>query len=80
MTPRSPSFSLGMPERFPPPYSIHELPEAFEVRDATGFKLTWFHFSVREVVGTNPDRMTRQQAYAFAKAFARLPELLNASA
>lgn len=66
-----------MPDRFPPPYTVHELSESWEVRDASGFAITWFHFRAREIVGTAADRMTKQQTYAFAKAFARLPELLG---
>jgi len=68
-----------MPARFPPPYTIHDTRSSWEVRDANGFAIVWFTYVERPVVGTGPDRMTRDQARRFAVNFARLPELLKAS-
>jgi hypothetical protein len=66
-----------MPSRFPPPWSIVELEESFAVRDAAGFTLTWVHFSERVIVGTNADRLTKDQARRIAVNIARLPALLR---
>jgi hypothetical protein len=67
-----------MPDRFPPPYSVKDIGHAWEVADANGFKITWFHYEVENgLVGTKAPRMTREQAYAFAVQFARLPEYLE---
>jgi len=65
-----------MPSRFPPPWWIEDTGHAFAVKDATGFALTWFHYATHDVVGTNPDRMTKRQAWAFAVNFIKLPALL----
>jgi hypothetical protein len=66
-----------MPSRFPPPWSIVELEESFAVRDASGFTITWVHFRKHEVIGTNADRMTRDQARRVAVNIARLPTLMG---
>jgi hypothetical protein len=40
--------------------------------------MCWFCYS-EDVIGTNPERMSREDAYKLAKGFARLPELLGAN-
>lgn len=66
-----------MPDRFPPPWYVTETEGAsFAVRDATGFVLTYFYYDDRRHIGTGFDRLTRKQAYALAKNFAKLPALL----
>lgn len=65
--------------RFPPPWTIHEVAEAFVVRDATGFPLSYTYFT------TDPNadhihsgRMTKDQARRVASNIAKLPGLLGA--
>lgn len=67
---------FAMPDSFPAPWTVskHEGGESFVVKDANGFSLTWFHFRVREIVGTSTDRMTDDQARRFASQLARLPD------
>jgi hypothetical protein len=66
-----------MPKSFPPPWSVSDTDNgAWVVADANSFKITWFHYDGQTSVGTGPDRMTREQAYAMAVNFARLPVLL----
>jgi hypothetical protein len=69
-------FRSDMPERFPLPWSIKPHEESWEVRDATDFPIAYVYFAGRSVVGTNPDRLTREQARRIAANIARLPELL----
>ncbi len=69
-------FRSDMPDRFPLPWSIKPHEESWEVRDATDFPIAYVYFAGRSVVGTNPDRLTREQARRIAANIARLPELL----
>ena len=66
-----------MPRNFPPPYSVTDIGTAWEVRDANQYALTWFHYAEPGRSPHMAERMTREQAYAFAVQFARLPELLK---
>jgi len=45
--------------------------------DANGYPLAYVYFLGRPVVGTNPDRLTRDQARRIAANIARLPDLLR---
>lgn len=69
-------FRSKMPERFPMPCTIKPHEESWEVRDATDFTIAYVFFAGRSVVGTNPERLTREQARRIAANIARLPELL----
>jgi len=53
-------------------------PEAFAVQDATGFTILYVYFSERVLVGTGPDRLTRDEARRIALNVAKLPDLLRA--
>ena len=61
-----------MPQRLPPPWIVTPASdECLKVCDANGF-----YFGGREVVGTNPDKLTRDQARRVAANIAKLPTLL----
>jgi len=47
------------------------------VADANGFKIVWFCYSSRGGDTAAETMMTREEAYAFAVNFARLPDLLR---
>lgn len=64
-----------MPERFPPPWSVTDTGTSWCVADAAGFKIVWFCYG--ELRGMQAEMMTRQQAYAMAVNFARVPEWLK---
>lgn len=67
-----------MPDRFPPPWTSRKFaPGAFVVEDANGVRLAWVNYRYREVVGTNPEDLTEDQARRVAANIARLPELLK---
>ena len=63
--------------RFPPPWTIIEHPESFEVLDANGQSLAFFYFEDEEGRRRTMKRVTRDAARRFAVNFARLPELLG---
>ncbi|CAN7209158.1 hypothetical protein LJR225_000729 [Phenylobacterium sp. LjRoot225] len=47
------------------------------MHDATGFLILYVYFNDRVLVGTGPDRMTRDEARRIAVNIAKLPELLR---
>jgi len=63
--------------RFPPPWSVTDTGASWCVSDANGFRMVWFCYG-RDLIGTNPDRLTRDEARRLALGFAKLPGLLNA--
>jgi hypothetical protein len=65
-----------LPRRFPPPWSVTDTGSSWEVRTADNFPIVWFCYGDAVQTGTNPPRMTREEAYAMAVNFARLPALL----
>lgn len=66
-----------MPRRFPPPWSVKDDGSAWRVADATGFAIVWFCYARETGSFYQQDRMTREEAYAMAVNFARLPALLG---
>ncbi len=54
---------------------MHE--QAWEIQDANGFAIAYVYLLGKPVVGTNPDRLTREPARRIAANIARLPELLT---
>ena len=62
--------------RFPPPWSTTDNGSAWIVKDKNGVTLGYFHY--RAVPSTSlPDALTREEAYAMAVNFARIPNLLG---
>jgi hypothetical protein len=62
------------PRRFPPPWSVVEIPGGFRVQDATGQRLAYFYWWPAPTVA---DVLTEVEAQRMAEHFARLPELLK---
>lgn len=63
--------------RFPPPWTISDTGSSWAVSDATGFPMVWFCYGGGVMIGTNPDRLTRDEARRLAAGFAKLPGLLT---
>ena len=47
------------------------------MHDATGFLIVRLYFDERVLIGTGPDRLTRDEARRIAVNIAKLPELLK---
>ena len=67
-----------MSRRFPPPWSVTDEGSSWCVKDATGFSIVWFCYQ-REGASVfyRQDLMTREEAYAMAVNFARVPVWLG---
>ena len=63
-----------MERQFPPPWSIHEHPESFIVRDATGVALGHFYFDDEASRRSITERPTKDEARRIAANIAKLPE------
>ena len=68
--------SPSSPRRFPPPWTVREVPEAFCVCDANGITVTYCVFDLEG--GAHSTRMTREEAMRIANGIARLPDLIGA--
>ena len=62
--------------RFPAPWKVVETPGGYRVDDATGQTIGWWYGEDELSRRTAMRGLTRAEALRFAKAFARLPELL----
>lgn len=61
--------------RFTPPWSVTDAGGAWIVRDKNGVPLSWHYY--REPTQAVPDALTREEAYALAVNFARVPMWLG---
>lgn len=60
-----------MPDRFPPPFTVHDIEKAFVVRDAEGFTVGYFYYGQYKAIGTNLELMTKKQAHRWASYLCR---------
>lgn len=67
---------MSPPRRFPPPWSVVELAEAFAVLDANGQRLAYVYFSEDAARGTLTGHLSRDEARRIAAGIARLPGLM----
>ena len=68
--------SSASPRRFPPPWTVREVAEAYCIYDATDRALAYVYFDTSER-GANTERMTKDEARRIAVGIARLPGLLR---
>ena len=59
------------PRRFPPPWTVREVAEAYCVFDATDRALAYVYFDTSER-GANTERMTKDEARRLAFGIARI--------
>jgi hypothetical protein len=67
---------MGERRTFDPPWSVTDNGSAWIVKDANGVKIGWFYYRDPPTQAM-PDALTREEAYAMAANFARLPHLLG---
>jgi len=69
---------MTTPRRFPPPWTVIEHTESFEVRDAMNRNICYVYFEdENEIRRHHMGRMTKVDAYRIAANIAKLPELLG---
>jgi hypothetical protein len=65
-------------ERFPPPWRVEQVPGGYRVTDAQVTPLVYVYAVDGGARSAVPDALTHAEAYALARAIARLPELVPA--
>lgn len=63
--------------QFPAPWTIEDNGSSWCVSDASGMRMVWFCYGGGVVIGTNSDRLTRDEARRLAAGFAKLPTLIE---
>jgi hypothetical protein len=66
----------SIPERFPPPWRLDDVPGGYRVTDAHGRPLAYVYGVDGGARSALPDALTPAEARALAAAIARLPELM----
>ncbi|KQQ26084.1 hypothetical protein ASF58_14375 [Methylobacterium sp. Leaf125] len=67
---------MSEPRRFPAPWRLVELSEAFRIEDAGGFPVAYVYFcDDEERRASMAERMTKDDARRIAVGIARLPQL-----
>ena len=72
-------FCSPMPDRVPPPWTVHHNEDSYWVEDASGQKFAFVYYRDKPVVGTNgSSRVSEDLARRIASNVARLPDVLQA--
>lgn len=61
--------------RFPPPWSLKELPSAFVVRDSAGQSLAYLYYEDKPELRSAAKPLTKDEARRIAAIIANLPDL-----
>lgn len=65
------------PRRFPPPWKVEEHSESFAVVDGRGQQLAYFYFEDEPTRRGIMQRLTKDDAWRLARAFTRIPALMQ---
>lgn len=66
-----------MPRRFPPPWTVEQIPGGFKVLDATGQALAYVYARETAAQADVAHVLTIDEARRIASNIAKLPELLS---
>lgn len=66
--------------RFPPPWTVVQIPGGYRVEDASGAPLYYVYARSEHERGASMDALTWDEARRLAQGVARLPELMGAAA